>query len=204
MKGLFITFEGPDGSGKTTQINLLNNYLTKCGYDVILTREPGGTKISEKIREVILNPENKGMSPICEALLYAAARAQHVYEVIIPALNSGKIVICDRFTDSSVVYQGYARGLGEDLVENINHYATLGIEPNITFLLNLPAEIGIKRKKESKTLDRLEQESIIFHEKVCEGYNRLKNRHKRIFEIDAAMEADKIHSIIIEKIKNIL
>lgn len=202
MKGIFITFEGPDGSGKTTQINLLTEYFKKRGKEVVVTREPGGTKISEKIRDIILNPENKGMSSICEALLYAASRAQHVYQVIKPSLNEGKIVICDRFTDSSVVYQGYARGLGEDTIENINYFATDGIEPDITFLLTLPAEAGIKRKTNDGNLDRLEQESLEFHKKVHDGYNKLKARHKRIIEIDGTLSIDSIHSIILEKIKN--
>lgn len=201
MRGIFITFEGPDGSGKTTQINLLNDYFKKRGREVVLTREPGGTQISEKIREVILDPENKGMSFVCEALLYAASRAQHVHEVIIPALKSGKIVICDRFVDSSVVYQGYARGLGEEMIENINYYATLGLNPDITFLLTLPAGIGIKRKRKGGELDRLEQEDILFHEKVYEGYNKLKNKYKRIVEIDANRDINVIHSMIVEKIE---
>lgn len=204
MRGLFITFEGPDGSGKSTQINLLKKHLESRGYDVLFTREPGGTPISEKIRKIILDPENKGMNSVCEALLYAASRAQLVHEVIKPALEGGKIVIADRFVDSSIVYQGYARGLGEDMIESINRYAVLGEEPDVTFLITLPPEEGIKRKNRGGKLDRLEQENILFHKKVLEGYNNIKGKYSRIVSIDGTLGIDEIHHIIKDKIDSIL
>jgi dTMP kinase len=204
MKGIFVTFEGPDGSGKTTQVNLLKEYFNSLGYDVLITREPGGTPISEKIREVILDPENKEMGATCEALLYAAARAQHMYETIIPALDMGKMVICDRFVDSSIVYQGYARGLGEEMVETINGYAIQGRTPDRTFLITIPPEIGIQRKNTDGELDRLEQEDIQFHKKVYEGYNRLKGKYDRILHIDGTQDINKIQDIIREDINRII
>lgn len=150
MNGILIVFEGMDGAGKTTQIQLLKRYFEDKDIEVVVTREPGGTKIGEKIRNVILDVENKEMDDICEALLYAASRAQLVNEVIIPSLNSGKVVICDRFVESSIVYQGYARGIGEDKIEIINNIATKGIVPDAVFLLMLPAEEGIKRKRKKR------------------------------------------------------
>lgn len=146
MKGLFITIEGGDGSGKSTQINLIEKYFVEKGYNVVLTREPGGTVIGEHIREIILNNDYMEMSDITEALLYAAARAQHVEQLIKPSINKEKIVICDRFVDSSIVYQGYARGIGIEEIENINNYATKGLKPDLTILLDLPAKMGLKEK----------------------------------------------------------
>lgn len=204
MKGIFITLEGPDGSGKTTQIKMLRDYLEEKGFEVLITREPGGTKISEKIRNIILDPENKEMNGACEALLYAASRAQLVGEVILPALREGKVVIADRFVDSSIVYQGVARELGEDMIENINRFATSGKEPDVTFLINISPEIGIQRKHSDGKLDRLEQENIMFHNKVHEGYNRLKGKYSRIFEIDGTQSIEDIQYIIRNKIDSIL
>ncbi|MDF2674204.1 MAG: dTMP kinase [Clostridiales bacterium] len=204
MKGIFVTFEGPDGSGKTTQVTLLKEHFRSLGYEVLITREPGGTNISEKIRRLILDPENKEMGAVCEALLYAASRAQHMCEVIIPALNSGKMVICDRFVDSSIVYQGYARGLGDEMVGSINEYAIQGRTPDRTFLITIPPEVGIKRKNSDGALDRLEQEDIRFHKKVYEGYNRLKGKHDRIMHIDGTQDIDKIQAIIREDINKII
>lgn len=204
MKGIFVTFEGPDGSGKTTQVNLLKEYFNSLGYEVLITREPGGTNISEKIRKLILDPENKEMGAVCEALLYAASRAQHMHEVIIPALNLGKMVICDRFVDSSIVYQGYARGLGDEMVGNINEYAIQGRTPDRTFLITIPPEVGIKRKNSDGALDRLEQEDIQFHKKVYEGYNRLKGKYDRIMHIDGTQNINKIQDIIREDINKII
>lgn len=204
MKGIFITLEGPDGAGKTTQIKMLRDYLEGKGFEILITREPGGTKISEKIRNIILDPENKEMNGACEALLYAASRAQLVGEVILPALREGRVVIADRFVDSSIVYQGIARELGEDMIENINRFATSGKEPDVTFLINIPPEIGIQRKHSDGKLDRLEQENIMFHNKVHEGYNRLKGKYSRIFEIDGTQSIEDIQYIIRSKIDSIL
>lgn len=205
MDGIFITIEGGDGSGKSTQIDLLMAYFDQQGYQVLLTREPGGTVISEKIREIILNKDHMEMADMTEALLYAASRAQHVQEFIIPNVKEGKVVICDRYVDSSVVYQGYARGLGIDTVEDINHYATLGLTPNLTILLDLPPEIGLARKKNQQALDRLELASDSFHMKVSEGYRLLADRHKdRILSVDATQSIEAIHEIIIEAIRHII
>lgn len=201
MKSLFISMEGPDGSGKSTQIELLKNYLSAQGYDIIITREPGGTTISEAIRNIILNRDYSEMSYTTEMFLYAAARAQLVEEVIKPALNSNKAVICDRFIDSSAVYQGIARGLGVENVYNINNYALNGISPDMTFLLDLDAEEGIKRKRNQAELDRMETEKIDFHRKVVEGYRMLAKRDpERIISIDATLPVNEINQIIINEV----
>ena len=170
MKGLFIVMEGPDGSGKTTQINLLEQYLKEAGYECLITREPGGTVIGEEVRELILNPEYKEMSPVTEMLLYAASRAQLVHEVIGPALEAGRIVISDRFVDSSIVYQGIARNLGISTVAAVNAPGIGIYRPDGIFFIDLSEAEGIRRKKNQKKLDRMEQESIDFHHLVSEGY----------------------------------
>ena len=192
MKGIFITFEGPDGSGKTTQIRLLEQYCRKLGCEVVMTREPGGTPISEAIRGLLLDPANKEMSGVTEALLYAASRAQHVAEKIRPALDAGCIVLCDRFMDSSIAYQGYARGLGDD-VRVINEFAIQGTQPDITFLMDLSAAAGKARVASARDLDRLEQEDLAFHNAVYEGYMQLKEIYgDRIVTIDASRSIDEI------------
>lgn len=195
-RGLFISFEGPDGSGKTTQISLLNDYLKSLGYEVLMTREPGGTPISENIRSIILNPDNDEMNPMTEALLYSASRAQHVAEKIKPALDKGMIVLCDRFMDSSIAYQGYARELG-DCIRIINEYAVMGVQPDLTFFMNLSAEDGMARAEKRHKLDRLEQEDIDFHKKVYEGYLELAKIYKdRYVVIDASKSIDEISDVI--------
>ena len=196
MSGIFITMEGPDGSGKSTQIELLNDYLSEKGYDIIVTREPGGTQISEKIRQIILDKENEKMSDMTELMLYVAARAQLVDEVIKPALDKNQVVISDRFVDSSAVYQGIARGLGTKLVYEMNQYA-ISRMPDITFLLDLDAKEGIKRKKHQAALDRLELEKLSFHEKVVEGYRSLAQEQDRIVLIDATLPKETIFERII-------
>ncbi|MBF8983660.1 dTMP kinase [Lutibacter sp. B2] len=205
MKGLFISVEGPDGSGKTTQIQELEKYFKDKNYDVVVTREPGGTPISEKIREVILDINNKDMDFVTEALLYAAARAQHVSQVIKPAILDGKIVICDRFVDSSIVYQGIGRNLGMKTVENINNIAINGYMPDITFFFKLSPEIGIYRKTKQGSKDRLESEKIAFHKKVFEGYEQLEKMHpQRIIGIDANRSIKEIYNEIIAYIETYL
>ena len=206
MRGIFISMEGPDGSGKTTQIELLKAYLESKGYDeIIITREPGGTVISEAIRGIILNKEYFEMGYMTEALLYASARAQLVSQVIKPALEAGKAVISDRFVDSSAVYQGMARGLGVEEVYQINSYAIQGIMPELTIHMDLPAKVGIGRKKEQAELDRMELETLEFHEKVAEGYRSLaKLAPDRIRTIDATMSIDDIHKKIVGYVEEIL
>lgn len=202
-KGLFITFEGPDGSGKTTQIELLKSYLASKGYEAVLTREPGGTKISENIRELILDKDNVEMNDITETLLYAASRAQHVAEVIKPALSNGKMVICDRFMDSSIVYQGYGRQLGQ-IVRDINEVAVDGTMPHITFLMKVNPAIG-KKRIENENLDRLERESIEFHNRVYNGYLQLeKDFPERIIAIDGLKTIEEIHDNIVTHIDKII
>ena len=204
-KGIFITMEGPDGSGKSTQIALLKEYLESEGYDVLITREPGGTTISEAIRGIILNKDYSEMSPVTEMLLYASARAQLIAEVIGPVLDKGGAVISDRFVDSSLVYQGMARGLGVDAVYEVNKQAIGKYMPDVTFMLDLPAEVGISRKKDQKELDRMEMESLDFHRKVAEGYRKLADKFpERIETIDATLPIENISDLIKDRVRAIL
>ena len=202
-RGRLIALEGPDGSGKTTQIELLEKYLKELGYEVVRTREPGGTEISEKIREIILDNDNSNMSYMCEALLYAASRAQLVSEVIKPALSLGKIVICDRFVYSSMVYQGIGRGLGMERIRSINEAALDGLEADLIFMITIPYEEGLKRKKMQGTLDRLENSGNEFHKKVFEGYLDICKKYDKIEVIDGNRNVDEIHKDIIKSIKKI-
>lgn len=202
-RGYFITFEGGDGSGKSTQIALLRDWLEHAGYDVILTREPGGTRISEKIRELILDPDNQEMADMTEALLYAAARAQLVSQMIKPALAEGKVVICDRFVDSSIAYQAYGRGLG-DAVGVINTYAVDGCMPDLTILLRLDPEKGSSRIADREH-DRIEQAPDAFHRKVYEGYLALEKAYpERIFGIDATGTIDEIAEEIRNRVRAVI
>ena len=204
-QGIFITMEGPDGSGKSTQIELLKQYLEKEGFNVLITREPGGTAISEAIREIILNKDFTEMSPVTEMLLYASARAQLIHEVVGPALEKGQAVISDRFVDSSLVYQGIARGLGVEKVYEVNKNAIGKYMPDVTFLLDLPAEEGIKRKKGQKELDRMEMEGIEFHMKVAQGYRDMADRFPdRIKVVDAIQPIQDISNLIINEVSDIL
>ena len=198
MKGLFIVMEGPDGSGKTTQINLLKEYLEEAGYECLITREPGGTVIGEEIRQLILNPEHKEMSPVTEMLLFAASRAQLVHEVIGPALEEGKIVISDRFVDSSIVYQGIARKLGISTVSAVNAPGIGIYRPDGIFFIDLSEAEGLRRKKEQKNLDRMEQEGIDFHHMVSEGYRKVLSGRPEVMKIDGGRSIDTIQ----KKIRN--
>lgn len=192
MRGIFITFEGPDGSGKSTQIKLLARHCEELGIPVLLTREPGGTDISEDIRDLLLDPQNSEMSGVTEALLYAASRAQHVDEKIKPALEQGKVVLCDRFMDSSIAYQGYGRGLGDE-VRIINEFAVQGLAPDITFFLDLPPDYGRRRLEASRDPDRLELENMSFHYRVYEAYMKLREMHpQRYISVDATSGIEKI------------
>lgn len=205
MAGIFISMEGPDGAGKTTQIELLKTYLEKKGYEILITREPGGTKISEAIRHILLDKSNLEMDYMTEALLYASARAQLVAEVIKPGVAAGKVVISDRFIDSSAVYQGMARGLGVENAYKINEFAIQGMMPRLTIHLDLPASVGIMRKKNQAELDRMELEKAEFHEKVAEGYRQLARMFpERIYTIDATLPVEEIHRLIISKLEEIL
>ena len=191
MRGLFITFEGPDASGKTTQLKLLEDYFNELKLDFIMTREPGGTPISERIREIILDKECSEMLPVTEALLYAASRAQHVGEKIIPALDEGKIVISDRFLDSSIAYQGYGRGMGE-MIRSMNEPAISGLMPDITILLKIDPEL-MKTRRESCNEDRMDAQKLSFHKKVLEGYMALAEvEPQRIAVVDACCEIEEV------------
>ena len=198
MKGLFIVMEGPDGSGKTTQINLLKEYLEEAGYECLITREPGGTVIGEEVRQLILNPEHKEMSPVTEMLLYAASSEQLVQEVIGPALEEGKIVISDRFVDSSIVYQGIARKLGISTVSAVNAPGIGIYRPDGIFFIDLSEAEGLRRKKEQKNLDRMEQEGIDFHHMVSEGYRKVLSGRPEVMKIDGGRSIDTIQ----KKIRN--
>ena len=203
MKGKFISFEGIDGCGKTTQIKFLKEYLLKKGYNILVLREPGGTNVGEKVRDILLDKYNF-ISPVTEMLLYASSRAQLVEEKILPAIEEGKIVLLDRFVDSSYVYQGYARGLGIEKVKVVNEIATMGILPDVTIYIDITPEEAMKRRGKREA-DRLERESWDFHKKVREGYIKLvKEYPKRFVFIDGMQEIVKVHQDIIDAVKKYL
>ena len=198
---MFITFEGPDGSGKSTIIQKVYDYLIENNYDVIKTREPGGSPIAEKIRNLILDTENIKMGYRTEALLYAASRAQHVEETILPALNENKIVLCDRFLISSLAYQGVGRDLGIENVRNINKFAINGVFPDFVLFFDVDPITTLKRKSSLDTADRLEKEGNNFHERVYNGYKEILNSEKNIEIIDATQSVEDVFSQCIEVLK---
>jgi len=203
MKGKFITFEGSEGSGKSTQSKLLCSYLKKKGYKVMFLREPGATKIGEKIRGILLDVKNKSMLADCETLLYMAARAQLVNEIIIPAIKEGKIVICDRFQDSTLAYQGYGLGINIQAIKCIGDFATSGLKPDLTIFLDLPVVKGLKHR--SKTKDRIEERSFKYHLRVRKGYLKLaKENPKRIKIIKVHDHKLKTQEQIRELVKNVI
>jgi len=210
---LFITFEGVEGSGKTTQIQRLKRYLTHKGFHCKVTREPGGPSISEKIRKILLDPDHREMLPLSELFLYEASRAQHIHEVIKPSLKKGMIVLCDRFNDATLAYQGYGRGIDRQLIKKLNRFASQGINPDLTFLLDCPSDIGLKRALQRNQIlknekeDRFEREEIHFHQRVRRGYLSIaKNEPNRIKVIDTRIGAEevfeKIREIVDELLKN--
>lgn len=202
MKGKFITFEGCEGVGKSRQIQLLEEYLIKNGIKYYFTREPGGTEISEQIRAIILDGKNLAMTNECEALLYAAARVQLIKEEIEPRLNRGELVFCDRYVDSSLAYQGKARGLGYDFIKAINSYAFNGFMPDLTIFLNLSPEEAFKRKGGADSADRVELSGIEFHRKVYEGYLELARENPNRFSvIDASGTREQTSGKIIAALK---
>jgi len=205
QKGYFITFEGPDGSGKTTISNLVYQKLIEGGFDCIYTREPGGIEIAEKIRDIILNPEHTSMDKKTEALLYAASRRQHLVEKVLPALEANKIVICDRFVDSSLAYQGFGRGIGFDEVYEMNEFAIEGYLPDLTIFLDIDAQTGLDRIQSRSYKDRLDREAISFHQQVFEGYQEVVKRFKdRIVMVDGKQKieaiAEEAYQIIMARI----
>lgn len=197
-KGFFISFEGNDGSGKTTQIIRLSDYLKEKGMEVLLLREPGGTPIGEKIRHLVLDNENQGMCLVTEMLLYAASRAQLVHSVIRPGIMAGKAVICDRFVDSSYAYQGIGRELGLDVVKTTNGYAIGDCMPNLTFFMDIDADAAMARRNaKGEEADRIESEKMDFHRKVYEGYNTLVELYpERIKRIDVMNSPDQVFESI--------
>ncbi len=187
MRGKLISFEGCEGSGKTTKLRMLKEYLEARGIPYLYTREPGGNPVSENIRAVILSPENAAMTPECEALLYAAARVQLLHDVIEPALAAGKLVVCDRYIDSSLAYQGEARGLGQDFVRRINSYAFERYLPDCTVFLDIPPARAFERKHGADRNDRMEREGLAFHNKVYAGYLKIAAQEpERFVRIDAS------------------
>ncbi|MXQ72622.1 dTMP kinase [Clostridiaceae bacterium DONG20-135] len=204
-KGLFITFEGNDGAGKTTISKLVYERMLDKGYPVIYTREPGGIKIAEQIRKVILDPENIEMDAKTEALLYAASRRQHLIEKVLPAIEQGKIVLCDRFIDSSLAYQGVGRQLGIKEVFEINQFAIEGHMPDATVFLSLPPETGLSRIKSRAFKDRLDQETESFHQRVALGYEQiLKQFAERMHIVDASQSIDKVAEQAYEEVIGVL
>ena len=204
MKGLFITFEGVEGSGKTTQIRLLAERLKKDGQEIVVSREPGGTKLGKNIRELLLDPDNIDMDNRAEILLYAADRAQHVSEKIIPALKEGKIVLADRYIDSNIAYQGYGRKLDMKMVRSINEWVIRKCWPDLTILLDIDAEKGLKRARnlsEDQKGDRLEQEIITFYEDIRAGYLEMAHNDKRFEVLEADRSSEKVHEDIYQIVK---
>ncbi len=189
-KGLFVTFEGIDFSGKTTQISLLRDRLLEAGHEVLVVREPGGTVISEKVRTILLDREHDELSERAEIFLYSAARAQIVDEQIVPALQQGKVILCDRYFDSTTAYQGYGRGLDLTIVDTINAFATNGLEPDITFLLDIAPEAAARRRMaEGAAPDRMEMQAGAFHQRVREGYLHISRKHSHRFRVLDATRA---------------
>jgi dTMP kinase len=203
MKGLFITLEGVEGCGKTTQIARLAEYFRAQGREVLCTREPGGTPVAEKIRALLLDPAHKEMSATAELLLYEAARAQHVDELIRPALEAGRVVISDRFADSTTAYQGAGRGLSSDAVTPLHALATGGLWPDLTVVLDLPAEDGLRRAGRARPSDRLEQEPLDFHERVRAEFLEIARREPgRVKVVDASRTPEEVAEAILALIKD--
>ena len=202
---MFITFEGIEGSGKTTQIQYLVDYFGSLARSCVITREPGGTAIGNKIRSILLDPDSKGMDPTAELLLYMADRAQHIEGLIKPALAEGKIVLCDRYFDATVVYQGYARGLGSDFIKKLHATILANLKPDVTILLDLPPEIGLKRAwkqlnngRRSDEESRFEEEKLEFHQQVRAGYLELAEQEPERFHIiDAEQDENNVQKQII-------
>jgi len=202
---MFITFEGMEGSGKTTHVQKLFSFLKSQGHDVVLTREPGGTAIGDQIRKILLDRASQGMTKDCEQLLYWAARAQHIQELILPHLQKGDIVLCDRYVDSTMAYQGYGRGIDFSLLKTLENIVTKEVKIDRTFLFDLPVEEGLKRarkriqeKIQTQKEDRFENEAIVFHEKVRQGFLELaKKEPKRFVIFDASLDKETLH----EKVK---
>jgi len=198
-RGLFITFEGIEGCGKSTQLEKLARYLTRRGLPVVKTREPGGTRFGEQIRKVLLSVKNHALDPRAELFLYLASRTQHLEEIILPALKEGRIVLCDRFSDATLAYQGFGRRLDRKIVRAAVHYAAKGLKPDLTLLLDLDVRRGLARVRSRGRSDRLDREALAFHERVREGYRRLARAdRRRIHRIDASRDREAVASDILK------
>jgi len=201
-KAKFITFEGPEGSGKSTQVKMLVSFLRKQGYSVLHTREPGGTKISEKVRKILLDPKLKEMTDVCEAFLYLASRAQIVAEKILPALKKGRIVICDRFHDATMAYQGYGNGLDLVLLKKLGVFATKGLQPDATILLDIESKEGLRR---ARAKDRIEKKAISFHRRLRQGYLKIaKLQPRRVKVISSKGSISETQELVRKHILNVL
>ncbi len=201
-RGKFITFEGCEGCGKSTQVRLFNEYLTKEGIPHIFTREPGGEKISEEIRRILLGANNAEMTDECEALLYAASRVQHLNDRVEPALAAGKLVVCDRYVDSSLAYQGYGRGLGVDFVSGVNAYALKNYLPDVTIFIDLTPEAAFKRKHGADENDRLEQAGMAFHKRVYDGFKQVAAAYPQRFVcVDGNQTPEEIFAEVLAVLK---
>ncbi|MDA3931801.1 MAG: dTMP kinase [Tenericutes bacterium] len=206
MKGKFITFEGTEGSGKTSVIKEIKTHYENLGFKILTTREPGGIRISEQIRSILLDKNNQEMDPRTEALLFAAARRQHVVEKILPALEEGYVVICDRFVDSSLIYQGDARGIGVDKVYDINYFAIEEALPDLTIFVDVRPEVGLERvfSTPNREVNRLDLESLEFHKKIYKGYLGLVEKYDRIKKVNGENPLDKVVNDTIALIDQIL
>ncbi len=201
VKGKFITFEGCEGSGKSTQVKLLAEYLDRNKTDYVLTREPGGSPIAEQIRKIILDGSNTAMCDECEALLYAASRIQHIKEKVLPALEEGKIVLCDRYIDSSLAYQGYARGLGQEYVADINKKAYELCTPDLTVFFDITPDEAFRRKNGADLNDRMEKQGLEFHRRVYSGYRQLLNVYPRICAVECSGSKKEIPEKVVMLLK---
>ena len=204
-RGRFITFEGVEGSGKTSQISRSAERLRRLGWAVIETREPGGTSVAEQIRDVMLNRGNEKLTPLTEAFLIMAARSQHVEEIIRPALAAGAVVLCDRFSDSTMAYQGYGRGLDLPSLRRLNRLATAGLTPDMTIVFDVPVAIGLQRRRAHRDTNRLVMESIAFHERVRKGFLQLTRREPRRMKIvNSGVSPAQVSDIVLELIERLL
>lgn len=205
MSALFLSFEGLEGSGKSTQVGMLASRLKEHGYDIVVTREPGGTRVGELIRAITHDQENVDLTSTAEAYLMAASRAQHVREIIRPALDSGKIVLADRYLDSSIAYQGYGRQLGPDVIDTLNHLAVDTVFPHRTLFLDVSPDMGVARRNGTKKVDRLDLQQKDFYERVYAGYKALARKHpKRFITIDGTAEIDKVAETIWRKVQEVI
>jgi len=212
VRGKFITFEGPDGSGKSTQVEMLHSYLAKKGYDCLLTREPGGTRVGQLIRGIVLEPSYRDIADRAELFLILADRAQHTAEVILPALGAGKIVLCERYNDSTIAYQGYGRGLDLEETRRMCSYASFGLQPDLTFLLDVDVAAGLRRRKGKRTvprgekgMDRIEAAGVRFHNRVRAGYLDLsKEEPHRIMVLSSSKGIQETHLEIVRVVEKLL